>query len=93
MLKVFIVIVGGFVVGRLFSKYKLGFVHKAITIIIWLLLFLLGLEVGSNPEVVAGITTLGLKALVISLFTIVGSILTAWLLWRYLLSKGIADER
>lgn len=53
-----------------------------ITVIIWLLLFLLGLEVGSDPAVVGGMATLGRTAFVIFACSVAGSICMSWLLWR-----------
>ena len=49
MLVIFAVIIGGIITGRLLSSWRLVFVSRMITVIIWLLLFLLGLEVGSDP--------------------------------------------
>ncbi|MEG0789716.1 MAG: LysO family transporter [Alistipes sp.] len=88
MLQIFAVIIGGIVLGRLLSKYKLGFVSRLILFIVWALLFLLGVEVGSNPEVVRGMLTLGRSAFVIFGFSVAGSILMSWLLWLYVKSKS-----
>ena len=43
MLVIFAVIIGGIITGRLLSSWRLVFVSRMITVIIWLLLFLLGL--------------------------------------------------
>lgn len=82
MLVLFAVIFGGIVTGRLLSSRRLAFVPRFITFVIWTLLFLLGLEVGSDPAVVNGMATLGLTALVIFAFSVAGSIAASWLLWR-----------
>lgn len=82
MLVLFAVIFGGIVTGRLLSSRRLAFVPRFITFVIWALLFLLGLEVGSDPAVVNGMATLGLTALVIFAFSVAGSIAASWLLWR-----------
>ena len=52
MLAIFAVIIGGIVTGRLLVGWRLAFVQRLITFIIWALLFLLGVEVGSDPAVV-----------------------------------------
>lgn len=83
MLVIFAVIIGGIVTGRLLSSWRLAFVSRTITVIIWLLLFLLGLEVGSDPAVMGGMATLGRTAFVIFAFSVAGSIGASWLLWRY----------
>lgn len=92
MLVIFAVIIGGIITGRLLSSWRLAFVSRIITVIIWLLLFLLGLEVGSDPAVVGGMATLGRTAFVIFAFSVAGSIGASWLLWRYLRGRGVAVE-
>ena len=82
MLVIFAVIIGGIITGRLLSSWRLVFVSRMITVIIWLLLFLLGLEVGSDPAVVGGMATLGRTAYVIFACSVAGSICMSWLLWR-----------
>ena len=82
MFLIFAVIFGGILSGCLFRGRRLGFVQPAITAIIWLLLFLLGVEVGSDPEVVGGLATLGVAALAVFACSVVGSIAASWLLWR-----------
>ena len=82
MLVIFAVIIGGIITGRLLSSWRLVFVSRMITVIIWLLLFLLGLEVGSDPTVVGGMATLGRSAFVIFACSVAGSICMSWLLWR-----------
>lgn len=82
MLVIFAVIIGGIITGRLLSSWRLVFVSRMITVIIWLLLFLLGLEVGSDPTVVGGMATLGRTAFVIFACSVAGSICMSWLLWR-----------
>lgn len=49
---------------------------------IWLLLFILGTEVGGNEEVWRSLATLGVQALVLCTGALAGSIACAWLLWR-----------
>lgn len=82
MLVIFAIIIGGIITGRLLSSWRLVFVSRMITVIIWLLLFLLGLEVGSDPTVVGGMATLGRTAFVIFACSVAGSICMSWLLWR-----------
>lgn len=38
----------GVLTGYLFRKRKLNFIYRVITFLIWILLFLLGTEVGDN---------------------------------------------
>lgn len=84
MLKIFAVLAGGILTGRLLLGRRLSFAQPLITVIIWALLFLLGMEAGSDPAVVGGLATLGATAFVLFAFSVAGSILAAWGLWRWI---------
>ena len=83
MLKVVAIMFSGIAVGYLLRKRRLRVVPHAVTVLIWLLLFFLGVEVGENPQVINGIRALGLEALWLSLTGIAGTILFSWALWRW----------
>lgn len=55
---------------------------RLITYLIWLLLFLLGVEVGGNEQIIRALPTLGVEALLISFATVVGCCSLAWGLWK-----------
>ena len=74
----------GMLLGFLLRKQRLSWIHKVITVFIWLLLFLLGIEVGGNPQIMNHLYTLGAEALVLTLFCLAGSCVAAWGLWRML---------
>lgn len=84
MLKVVAIMLSGMAVGFLLRKRRLRVVSHAVTVLIWALLFLLGVEVGSNRQVIEGITSLGLEALWLSLAGLAGTVLLAWALWRWI---------
>lgn len=67
--------------GYLLRKWKFTFVNRLILTLIWLLLFLLGVEVGVNENVVKNFANLGFEAMLIAVFATLGSITGAWLLW------------
>ncbi|WP_196016312.1 lysine exporter LysO family protein [Alistipes senegalensis] len=93
MLVIFAVIIGGIATGRLLIGRCLAFVPRLITVIIWALLFLLGVEVGSDPAVVGSLATLGGAALAIFALSVAGSIFAAWLLWRRIRGRAVpADD-
>ena len=52
--------------------------NKLIIWAIYLLLFVLGVSIGTNETIMKSLPTLGLKALAITLGGVVGSILLAW---------------
>lgn len=72
----------GCIFGFLLRKKELKNIGKIISILIWLLLFLLGLEVGANPQIISGLTNLGFEALIITCAAVLGSAIAALLLWK-----------
>ena len=58
----------GIVTGYLLRKWKFTFVNRVILTLIWLLLFLLGVEVGVNENVVRNFANLGFEAMLIAVF-------------------------
>ena len=87
MLKVVAIMLSGMAVGFLLRKRRLRVVPHAVTVLIWLLLFFLGVEAGENPQVINGISNLGLEALWLSLTGIAGTVLFSWVLWRWVNGK------
>ncbi len=59
-----------------------AFTEKATTYIIYILLFFMGLSVGTNKEIMTNIQNLGFQALIISLFAIMGSIVLAKIVFK-----------
>ncbi|MEY8588194.1 LysO family transporter [Phocaeicola sartorii] len=82
----------GMLLGFLLRKQQLSGIHKIITVLIWLLLFLLGIDVGGNQEIINGLHTIGMEAIVITLAAVLGSVTAAWALW-YVLYKRKKDEQ
>jgi len=62
-------------------------IHQIITLLIWLLLFILGIEVGSNEQIIKGLHTIGLEAVALTLGGTLGSVIAAWALWRALYKR------
>ena len=77
----------GIAVGYMLRNKNTRIVSRIITVLIWLLLFLLGIEAGSNPRIVMGMQTLGIEALLLTIGGAVGTTLCAWLLWIYVSRK------
>ena len=73
----------GIGLGYILRRQSLSWINKAITGLIWLLLFLLGIEVGHNEQIIRSLPTLGMEAFVIALVCVLGSCLAAWGLWKY----------
>ena len=88
MLKVVAIMLCGMGAGYLLRKCRLGFVSVLVTVLIWLLLFFLGVEVGANPRIISAIQDLGLEVLLLSVAGIAGSVALAWALWRFASRKN-----
>lgn len=89
MFKVLFITFSGIALGYLLRRQGwVEWLYKGISYTIWLLLFFFGLQVGANEQVVANLDTLGLKALAISLSGVLGSCCFAWMVYRFVFSKG-----
>ena len=71
----------GMLVGYLLRSKRLLWIHKVITLLIWLLLFLLGIDVGGNETIIRNLHAIGLEALAITFAAVAGSVLAAWGRW------------
>lgn len=86
MLTVIIIMTAGIALGVVARKHGklLAFIDKIITYAIWLLLFLLGLSIGTNEVVIRNIGQLGLQALVVAVSAVACSIFLAYFLFLFL---------
>ena len=92
MLKIVLIMLCGIGTGYLLRNKKMSFLGRIITALIWVLLFLLGIEVGSNPSIIGGIQTLGLEAVILTIGGSAGSVLFAWALWKYVTAKQMKSS-
>jgi len=81
----------GIAVGYLLRNKKIRFIHWVITTLIWLLLFLLGLEVGANETIVRQFGTLGFEAFLLAAGATLGSVVFAWMLWLAVRNKTVEE--
>ena len=91
MFKVIAFIFSGIIIGYLIRtrvassacKGAVGtWTARATTWLIWLLLFMLGAEVGGNEQISMSLPTLGVEALLLAVCSAVGCCALAWGLWR-----------
>lgn len=92
MFTVIACMLAGTLVGFLMRRRRLSRIGGVITVLIWLLLFLLGIEVGGNERVLKGLPTIGVEALVIAVATTLGSCIAAWGLWRWI-GRKVGEEQ
>ena len=72
----------GIAFGFLMRRHRFTHIGKVTIFFIWILLFVLGVEVGSNPDIIGSLHTLGVEALFIAGMSILGSAVAAMLLWK-----------
>lgn len=82
----------GMLTGYLLRNKKLSWIYRIITLLIWLLLFLLGIDVGGNQAIIRGLHSIGLEAFIITLAAVAGSTLAAWVLWYFLYIRNKKDN-
>ncbi|WP_303181313.1 LysO family transporter [uncultured Butyricimonas sp.] len=75
--------VTGIILGYLFRERNLKIVYKLINYAIFLLLFLLGITVGANGDIMNNLATIGYDALLITLASVAGSVLCAWGIYHF----------
>lgn len=78
----------GILLGYVLRNKNLKFISKIITVLIWTLLFLLGIEVGGNQEIIEGLHTIGIEALIITVAAVLGSVVGALILWKWIKKRN-----
>jgi uncharacterized membrane protein YbjE (DUF340 family) len=82
---ILILLLSGSIAGFFLGKFR-GFnraTDKISLYIIYILLFFMGLSVGTRPEVMKNLGRIGLDAFLIAVFAIAGSIFAAYFLYRF----------
>lgn len=89
MLTVIIIMTSGMVAGYFLRNIKS--VSKPVGIVItwaiYLLLFFLGISVGTNETIISNIGKIGLQALLLTIGAVTGSILLSWATYSYFFRK------
>lgn len=88
----------GVVCGFILRKVRVSapkisrIVSVLISTLIFMLLFLLGVEVGGDKEILLNFDKIGMEALILSIFAVLGSALFAFLL-QYMIEKKAKSEK
>ncbi|SFS49093.1 LysO family transporter [Lutibacter maritimus] len=84
MIPVLLLMTIGFILGYVLrNKTKfIQFSNKATTLIIYLLLFLLGIGVGLNETIISNMDTIGLQAILITFGAVLGSLIFAYITYK-----------
>lgn len=78
---------GGIATGWLLRRRTFKWIDALLTVLVWALLFFLGVEVGENDNVLNNLSSLGMEALLLSIAGTAGSIALAWALWKAIKRK------
>lgn len=73
----------GVTCGFLMRKGPTRWSGKVTTVLIWILLLLLGVEVGSDKELIGSLPGLGWEAAAVATASLIGSCILAWCLWKF----------
>lgn len=93
MFKILIIIILGVGVGfTLRQRFSINKVSKVIMILIYMLLLILGVVVGANETIISNLGTIGVKAAVIAISAVIGSMIMAKILY-HLLYKGKEGDK
>lgn len=89
------ILVAGILAGYLLRAQKkmLGGIGKLNMLIIYLLLFAMGLSVGRDENVMNNLGRLGIQGILISICSIAGSVLLSWLVYRYCFVSRNAEKQ
>lgn len=90
MISIVLVLSGGILLGLLLvNKPVLHRINNQLfNWSVYLLLFLLGISVGTNKEIISNLHKIGYEAAAIALFSIAGSVFLSWLLFRLVFIKN-----
>lgn len=75
---------------------RISFLHKVettISLTVFFMLFVFGLNIGSNDELVGNLGKYGYQAFILAAFGVVGSLLASYLAYRFIFKKGGNDEK
>lgn len=89
MLRILIILfigmlIGYFCAGKKFTHYS----EQGIKYAVFVLLFVFGISIGSNSQIILHVWEVGGQALTIALLGMVGSLIASYLAQRYFLQKG-----
>ena len=69
------------------NNIKSTLINHLIFGVVLLLLFLMGLSIGTDNKLISVLPSLGLQAIIISFFSTFGSIIAGWIIWIKLFKK------
>ena len=88
MFSIIAIMLTGITLGYLFrNKTFLQNTEKTISLTIFLLLFIMGITIGSNDNLISNLGNFGWQAAIIAFSATCGSVLASWLVMRFFFKK------
>lgn len=82
----------GIIIGYVFKNRSLSWSSVVVKYVVYILLFSLGLSVGANDNVMSNLGVIAADAIVITLFAVLGSVLFAKIVYKYMLKHNKNEE-
>lgn len=94
MVEILVIMAAGMLIGYLLRQKRALFavIDRIVMAVIFLLLFVLGISVGLNETVVGSIHIIGIKAVILTIGAVAGSIGCCWLAWRLFFAETFVRE-
>lgn len=84
---ILLVLLTSILIGITLRKYRMvRHLGKTATLTVWLLIFVFGISLGSNKEIVSDFGRMGITAVFVALMGVAGSVLASWAL------KSVIDK-
>ena len=90
MLSIVATMITGIILGYLLrNKTITKHTGRSISLTIFIMLFIMGLNIGSNEQLISNLGEFGWQAAVISVSATCGSILASWIILRLFFSENV----
>lgn len=93
MFKILFLLLAGIGIGYAFRRVSfLHHVEKTISLTVFFMLFVFGLTIGSNDQLVGNLSKYGYQAFILATFGVTGSLVASYLAYRFVFKKGGRNE-
>ncbi|HBV95456.1 MAG: hypothetical protein JL50_02285 [Peptococcaceae bacterium BICA1-7] len=95
MIYIFLSLAGGVAIGYLFppGEARSRIIQRLTMTGLFILLAAMGAQLGSNDKVLANLDRIGLQAFVLAAFSVAGSVLAVFAIFRWLEAGKSGDSR
>lgn len=94
MVQIILIFFTGLALGFLCRKFSfLSKTEKTISLTVFVMLFVLGVSIGSNRQIIESFWSFGWQAAILAGAASIGSMLAAWLVFTFFFKKGGRHEK